>query len=253
MGDGVALTIGHLRDPIRQRVLGVKLFRTACFERVQYPDTVCASTDFVAALLAAGWGRTYALRHSGESRHWHTLGEHRPRYDSPEYTYRKFLIEGARCRYRRAEGRFAFMLNELRASSHPAAVLATIALAHGLFVNAQHDLLSPGFASDDAIFLAEFLGECALGGGAAHVSLADGAPGDAFVAAYLLGARLRRARDAPTFLATLARLRRESDLSVLVRLIGLCHGLFAAHATAVDAERAFADLAPLLIDAHRSW
>ena len=253
MAEPVGLAIGHLRDPLRERILGVKLFRTECFARVQYPDTISASTDFAAALPEAGWGMSFALRRNGDApRQWHTFGEHRPRYDSHEYTFRKFLIEGARCRYRRAEGRFKFMLNELRVSSHPAAVPATIALAHGLFLEPENDLLIPGRACADALFLGRFLAGC-RNGGTPVAGRGDDVSRDAFVGAYMLGGRLRRERNAPTFLATFAQLRRETAMTSMVKLIGLCHGLFNEHGSADEAEDAFARLTPVLLNAHRSW
>jgi hypothetical protein len=145
------------------------------------------------------------------------------------------------------------MLNELRASSHPAALLATIALAHGLFLGEENDLRMPGPPSEDSIFLVGFLDGCGAGSSPAAALRREGAPALGFKRGYALGSRLRRKRDAPTFVGTLESLRRETSMESILTLLGLCHGLFDENASEERAENAFAHLAPLLAHADGCW
>src|SRR4030095_8543618 len=74
MRDETGLVTGRLRDPLLGRIGAVRLFRTACFERQGFPDTISPDTDFVAAIEAAGWRRLDALRHRpGPRELWHTF------------------------------------------------------------------------------------------------------------------------------------------------------------------------------------
>src|SRR5262249_15375726 len=54
IADGVGIVVGHLRDPLQRRTVGIKLFRTCCFEAVQFMDSLSPDTDFGAVLEARG-------------------------------------------------------------------------------------------------------------------------------------------------------------------------------------------------------
>jgi hypothetical protein len=138
-----AVTNGWLRDPLIGQIVGVKLFRSACFEQARVPDSISQDVDFVKALRKLGWKSEYLkVPNSAPDAAPPTVGEHRPDY-TPGYTFRKFLIEGQRYRYRGARGGLRWYLGRLEESSHELALFAQIALAHGFFQPGQRDELKP--------------------------------------------------------------------------------------------------------------
>src|SRR5262245_18448929 len=60
--DDVGLVVGMLRDPLRGRTVGVKMFRAACFQLGSFPDSISPDTDFNDAIAEGGWKTIYALR-----------------------------------------------------------------------------------------------------------------------------------------------------------------------------------------------
>jgi hypothetical protein len=157
--DDTGLVIAELRDALLGRVFGVKLFRAACFQAAAMPDSIDQDVEFGKMLRRQGWKRVHMKRRSrdGEAA---TLGEHRPDYTAA-YTYRKFLVDGARLRHRGREGgarevmysRFA----SLEATSHPMATIAQVALAHGFFLPWSADELKPPKAEPRAEWLVQLL------------------------------------------------------------------------------------------------
>ena len=100
MRRNVGIAVGHLRDPLIGQIVGVKLFRKACFETARFENTISPDTDFVHDIARAGWNTIYiGQRRHGSANGWSTFGEHCREY-TPSYTYRKYLLEGARYRYR---------------------------------------------------------------------------------------------------------------------------------------------------------
>ena len=160
---GVGIVVAQLRDPLVGRVVGVKLFRTACFERAAFPDTISPDTDFARAIADAGWRTVYVGRSREQgSDEWTTWGEHRPEY-SAAYTFRKYLLEGRRYRHRASHVGVRWHFQRLEGSGHPCALLAQIALAHGLFLGTGPDLLGPLERTGDFTRIVEFLAAAAVG------------------------------------------------------------------------------------------
>ena len=131
----VGIVVGHLRDPLIGRVVGIKLFRTECFEIRDVPDSISPDTDFVAEIARAGWKTIYIGRQSTSGPdQWATYGEHRPDYSLP-YTYRKYLIEGCRYHYRQTPEENPWHFAQLEVSGHPSRVAAQVGLAKDSFSN----------------------------------------------------------------------------------------------------------------------
>jgi hypothetical protein len=249
MSDQLGLVIGHLRDPLRGRVLGIKLFRSRCFEHVQFRDSICQDIDFGEEILRrGGWTKAYALKRSGDTATaWHSFGEHRPDYN-PHYTFCKFMVEGVRARARGAEGKFQSLVRQLRGSAHPMAPTAIVATAHGLFCDIQQDLLVPYAASRDAECLERFLEQREAF--AEPLSLRDvlggESPAASFRRFYEYGVRFRQRHQPASFLATLRNLLEQDGAAALLALTAMCHGLFYEEYDELEAEAAFASLPQLL-------
>lgn len=143
------IVVGELRDPMAGHTVGVKLFRKACFADAQASDSVSPDTDFGRAIRRRGWKTVYAARPAGAFQATRTFGEHRPDY-TPPYTWRKFLLEGGRLRYRGAQGGLRSRIARLESSGHPQARLALLALSRGFFRAGDHDGLVPMDESADA-------------------------------------------------------------------------------------------------------
>ncbi len=243
------IVVGHLRDPLRGRVLGVKLFRTCCFQRVQFRDSVCQDLDFSDEILQrGGWTKAYALKRCGEvPAAWHSFGEHRPYY-SPHYTFCKFRVEGARARSRKTDGKWLSLLQQLRDSTHEMAAIAAVATASGLFVAAEQDLLVPYAANEDADFLERFLRHREA---ASEPPTTDGHPvrgdlAEGFDRFYERGIRFRRQQRPESFTRALQQLLQDGSLAACVALVGLCRGLFSDEYREAEAAAAFTSLAELL-------
>ncbi len=249
--DRVAVVVGHLRDPLNVRVEGVKLFRTECFAAGGLPDSVSPDTDFVLGLQGRGWHTIWALRFDRAPALWHTFGEHAPAYE-PLYTYGKFSLEGRRWRYRGNAAALRDQLARLHASPHPAALLAEIALAQGLFLDGERDMLEP--YREDAGFLrvTGFLGQGAerdarAGGGGRGVGpspLSFVSAKAAFRRAYALGIALGRDGQRARFAATLARLHGAAHPFDWLMQVGLCRGVFVDRFDRPTFERDWARLGP---------
>jgi glycosyltransferase involved in cell wall biosynthesis len=248
MDGDVGLAVGDLRDPMLGQVVGIKLFRTECVRRIAMRDTISPDTDLVSDFGRAGW-RTVFLGHGGRAPGVArpTYGEHRPDY-TPAYTYQKFLLEGRRCRYRRAYGALWWRFNTLdaRAREEPAwariAMTAQIATAIGFFRRDLRDGLKP--VSDDSQRDRLFR---ILDSGVRDDEVAMQLPpveglsslGDVFRRHVAAGAALAAADAGETFRETFAALRgsRSNTRAVAARL-GLCYGMFATDQSRIGREAA---------------
>lgn len=250
MSDGIGLVSGLLRDPLVGRTHGVRLYRSECFERVQIRDSISPDMDFGADIARHGWIRLHALRHQGQSaEERHTFGDHRPDY-TPHYTFCKFLLEGVRCRYRRREGRVVRIFQQLRASDHAVAMIALIAVSHGLFLRERRDLLVPYERTPEFAWLEAFLAE---GNGdeiaaTVEIDAADHDLGTRFRRAYQQGVSCRQRGAASTLVAQLHALKARGGLGSWIAAVGMCHGLFHDHYRVGDANEAFASLAEILTE-----
>ena len=248
VADRVGIVVGHLRDPLLGRLVGIKLFRTRCFERLQFRDTISFDTDFVGDMERQGWTTVYALKYVGESpAGWHVLGDHRPDY-TPHYTFCKYVIEGARYRYRKAGGGIRHLFQLLQSSRHPLATTATVAAAHGIFLKDEHDLLQPYPRDAESELLQKFLSGTGtvLGADAHPEDLTQGDFRVGFKRAYALAIRLRRARAGAAFQSWLEHVRSQRGVAPWLATVGLCHGLFAEQYSEAAADADFTTLLELL-------
>jgi hypothetical protein len=224
----VGMVTGLLRDPLYERVEAIKLFRTACVRRRPFRDSPSPDTDFAAEMTAQGWVHVYALRYHGRRpAEWHTFGDHDPGY-TPLYTYAKHVVEGRRWRYRRSEAGLRNQLQRLHASTHEAALMATIALAQGVFLEREGDLLDRYQEDPDFRRLQKFLGgdrEGDDGAGPERVAIPRW-PRMAFRRYCELGIRLGRDRRARRFQRVLRRLGEDDHPWSWLARVGLCRGLF---------------------------
>jgi len=225
----VGIVVGHLRDPLVGQVVGVKLFRTACFKVSEFPDTISPDTDFVDAIARVGWKTAYiGRRFFGRSPHpWHTFGEHRPDY-SPAYTYRKFLLEGQRYRYRQKLDGLRWLLDRLTASGHPASLIAQIGLARGFFATNNRDDLTTAAKDREWLDIGHFFSAAITQPMPSNIILpaADVGSRERFQAFFRLGNELFQARDLPTLKSCMDALANVEhwDRSLLAKL-ALCRGL----------------------------
>ena len=248
MRDGVGVVTGRLRDPLLGRIGAVRLFRTRCFERFAFPDTISPDTDFMAAIGAAGWRRLDALcRGAGPPELWHTFGEHRPDY-TPLYTFAKFRLDGGRYRYRRDPYTLRDLTARLHRSTHAAAPLALLALMHGVFHRDERDQLHR--YDPDAEF--ELAARLMAGNGTPARRLPDASSlqlPQVYADFYAHGAELSGRDAAASIHAALAHLGAEAatQASSLIALLGLCHGLFEPLSAHSDPAADFALLDGWLI------
>jgi glycosyltransferase involved in cell wall biosynthesis len=226
----VGIVVGHLRDPLLGQVVGIKLFRSACFQHALFQDSISLETDFVADIARAGWKTVYVGQSSdfGPDQ-WATFGEHCPNY-STRYTYRKFLIQGCRFRYRQTVRATRLLFAQLGASRHPSALAAQVGLAHGIFLEQITDLLGASGIDEDFVQLEQFL--CSSPTAEHDSDLAqvshDMPARERFRAYFRLGVELLRADDLQAFKGYVRRLNdtRQDDVSWISK-IALFNGLFS--------------------------
>jgi hypothetical protein len=149
MRPGIGLVAAKLRDPLLGSVPAVKLFRRECWNLAPMQATVAQDSDYYERIAELGWTTVYVLPGgSGGTRH--TLGEHLPDY-TPGYTFATFLLLGARLFYRGHTDGLHWRIRVLRASRHPMARVARIALAYGLFGDETRELPKSAVARDEQL------------------------------------------------------------------------------------------------------
>jgi len=240
------MVLGRLRDPLLGPIEAIKLFRTECFENVQLSDCVSSETEFNDDIVRQGWMMIYALKYSGDTTSgWHTFGEHRPDYTA-RYTFYKFTREGAKARYRK-DGLWNIFYR-LKNSRHKAALMAVIAVAHGVFAKVTGDMHGEIEDSEEFQFVERFLTSSHNDDislierkDLLHLDLRN-----TFKRSLGLGTLLRRHHAAATFKKLLRQLHQESSIVSWVALVGLCHGLFSDEYREADAEEAFSLLTAIL-------
>ncbi len=237
----VGIVVAWLRDALMEQVVGIKLFRTECFEQAKFSDSISPDTDFVDAVGRAGWKTAYIGELGrGELDRWATFGEHRPAY-TPSYTYRKHLIEGCRYRYRRSINGFRWRLNRLESSRHPSALVAQIGLVLGLFLENEQDLLGSTWVDDSFPRLDAFMrnSERDGDGGAAVLPPADMPVRERFHLLYRIGGALFEANELSAFRRSMNDLDDTGRIDTAwIFKAALCRGLLAQHwdDAAIDAD-----------------
>jgi hypothetical protein len=226
--EDAGIVVGRLRDELIGGVVGIKLFRTRCFEGVAFRNSISPDTDFGKDIAAAGWKTLYAgaLPDSG-AEVWTRFGHHRPSY-TIEYTYKRYLLEGRRYRYRDRIGGIRWHFDRLELSRHPAALAAQIALARGIFIAAEDDLLGTLCIDRELEMIRGFLSTADNAVSASHSPIRhDASPEELFGAGYRIGGELFRERNLSTFQALMDDLpTRKNDRNWILK-VALCQGLFA--------------------------
>ena len=244
----VGAVIGMLRDPLYGRVEAIKLLRTDGFDRGGFPDSISPDTDFLSGLAERGLTMVYALRHDrGAPIEWHTFGEHRPEY-TPLYTFEKQKRDGRRLRYRGKPESVPYHLDVLNRSTHPVALLAEIALAHGLFLEWEGDRQRPAEEGDDFRFLEAFLGgpsESPAHASPPLVLFLAATPEAAFRRSYERGARHASSGCRDRFAADLDALHRWRHPWAWIMQAALCRGLFAGRVAGASLAEDWERIAPL--------
>lgn len=226
MRPDTGIVVAELRDPLMGEIVGIKLFRTECVRQVAMPDTISPDTDLVDALDRAGWRTVYVRA---------TLGDHRPEY-TPAYTYRKFLLEGRRCRYRGAQRALQWRFKRLDdvARTDPAvgaiADIAQVGVANGFFLPGSHDGLTPWTARDELARVLHLVDHDADAESVAWLDPPDRRERlrDVFRRFAHAGEAAWSSAGAAGFRPTLRRLTGPGeDWHIVVAKIGLCYGVFA--------------------------
>jgi hypothetical protein len=239
-GPEIGAVIGMLRDPLYGRVEAIKLFRTADLTRLGFDDSISPDTDYLGRMERAGRYMVYAIRHDRAPEHRHTFGEHRPEYE-PLYTFERNKRDGRRIRHRGEADSVRFHLDLLHRSLHPSALVAEVAIAHGLFLDWDGDR-QDGVCEEGADFrrLNELLarvraGSREQGRGTFRSRIDDAAAAAALVgsaervfhASYSLGTALSAVRDGAAFVAALDARHRVHHPWAWLAQAALCRGLFA--------------------------
>lgn len=248
----VGLSVGLLRDALVGEVIGVKLYRTECVRQVALQNSISPDTDFVDAIAARGWKTVYAGKaHFGNGTQ-RTIGEHRPDY-SARYTYRKYLMEGERYRYRGAIGGMRSHLRNLEQSAHPSAPIARIAMARGFFRTSDADLLGRGAGDDEYDSVAAFLAtsDSAISQAVAPPPMAIVDPQESFRGWFSRGRTTFADRAPQRFLSDMSSLAAAApDGNRWMQIFAMCQGLLS---TADDeSEHAWSICAPFAVDRGRS-
>jgi hypothetical protein len=232
MGPGVGATVGALRDPLVGNVAGIKLFRRACFDRDEVPNSVSPDTDFLARIERRGWQTLHVLKHRGARSLSHTFGEHRPDL-TLKYAFATYYLLGIRYRYRRDVRGLTWRLERLRGSWHPVAPVAMIAMGHGLFLPREDDVPKSIAPKEGLEFLEGFLrtgGEHPPADRRARSCLTLPAQ-DMLKRSYELGVALRRAAAYPALQRCIGILDEARSSTSWVAEVGLYHGLLSAGGT----------------------
>lgn len=225
--DDAGIVVGRLRDAMIGEVVGVRLFRTACFEDASLPDSIAPDTDFGRAIAAKGW-RTVEVPNEPRGGH-RTLGTHERDYRS-DYTFQKFGMLGARYRYRDHPGGLRWCLGQLNPSRHVNSHVAVIALCNGVFDRARADMLVPLAQADQTSFT--ILQELLAGNGAivpVHLAL-GGEPEAQFDRFFRMGRNLCECRAAATYFDLLERMRQQPVRRVWIAQLAFCRAPFAESA-----------------------
>jgi glycosyltransferase involved in cell wall biosynthesis len=233
MTEKVGIAMGQLRDPLMGLESGIKMFTKECFDETEFKNSISPDTDFYDDIEKNGWGIRHVLnlKYKGESKDlWPAFGDHMPHY-TPVYTFRRYHLLGRRYRYRRDLYTFKRRFRNLQNSNHSVSIIAQVAMAHGLFLEDEIDLLMPSLykRNEDFKFLEKFLrsenryhiNESNL------LSIVTLKPEAIYRNFYKLGIDLRKS-DSPSALKYCMQLM-DIDRTCFswIAKVGLCHGIFS--------------------------
>ena len=156
VGRDTGVVFARLRDALTAQVVGVKLFRASCFEHAQFRDVVSPDTNFVDEIERLGWTTSEIGRLDSEL----DAGRHSVNTDQITRLFmrtRSTSLEGIRYRYRQTVTGLLWRFTRLQLSVHPAAWIAQVGLAQGLFTEANSDLLGASAADLGFARLESFL------------------------------------------------------------------------------------------------
>ena len=223
----VGIVLGLLRDPLVGRVEAVKLYRRQCLDLVGMRDTISPDTDFIAEIRQRGWYPVYVLDWSGDDPSaYHTVGAHLPDY-SPRYTWHKYILEGARYRYRGDLAGLGWHAGVLDRSAHPAAPFARMALLSGAFEDLRSDALGRPPAAGPFDRLEQLMaGRTRLPIRFSRLAMGlSPTPSALFRRFHRIGVRLRSRMAWPSFDEAMGALARTPDPMRWVAQAGLCRGV----------------------------
>jgi glycosyltransferase involved in cell wall biosynthesis len=239
MSRRIGIVVARLRDALIEQVVGVKLFRSKCFESEVFQNSISPDTDFVNAIARRGWETVYIGSLGADQ--WATFGEHRPTYTF-SYTYHKSLREGRRYRHRRSISGLQRHLGRLELSRNPSALVAQIGLAHGIFLNADWDLHDVRHYDESFARLDAFLRRPQTNNGCTAAALppVEASAAESFRCIYRLGHDLGDAGNSQEFLQLLRHLDHTGSIGrAWILKIALCHGLLSAATEDANIEADF--------------
>jgi hypothetical protein len=228
MRPGVGATVGPLRDPLMGNVAGIKLFRRACFDRVEVPNSISPDTDFLARIERDEWETLHLIKRRGARHQSHAFGEHRPDC-TPDFVYATYYLLGTRYRYLCDIRGLTWRLERLHRSGHPLAVIAMISMGHGLFFPREDDVPKSAAPKEGLEFLQGFLrtgGEYPVADREVASCLTAPAQ-DMLRRSYELGVALGRASAYPALQRCIRILDEGRSRSSWVAEVGLYHGLLS--------------------------
>lgn len=228
MRPDVGVAVGPLDDPLVGRAQGVKMFRRACFETEQVPSSISPDTDFLGRLEQHGWKVRNLIELRGGHRRSPVFGRHRPSL-TPRAVYETYYLLGGRYRYLRDVAGLVWRMERLRASPHPVALTALLAIGHGLFLRREDDVPKSHAPQAEVDFLERFLpgaGDCPGAEGELIAALAL-PPRAALERGYALGLALRAASAASPLRRCVRLLDRPGNRRSWHAEVGLYHGLLS--------------------------
>lgn len=244
--DGVGSVVCHLRDALYGRVEGIKMYRTACVGGGQ-ADSISSDTDLHDRMAREGWSTVYALRPNGrDPALWHTFGEHGRDY-TPFFAYARHVVDGRRWRYRGNAEAVRHHFHLLHRSTHPAALISHLALAHGLFLPGESDLLGVYEPDQDFHRITALLGRDTPAAGRVPASaprLPSVTPRQAFRRCYRRGIAVAADGTRRDVEAELGRLHATLHPWAWLMQAAFCQGLFVDRFDPLRCEREWSMLSP---------
>ncbi len=251
--DNVGIVIGHLRDTLMGRVVGVKMFRTRCFDNVKFTDSISPDTDFYDESEKNNWQTIYALNYD-DNNTWHTYGVHAPDYDF-QYTFNKYLLIGRRCIYRKSYIGLYWHYSRIITSSHPMAIIAQIALLNGALSSYKNDNLKKDFIPEKSVILEDLFKNSK--DTEKYFNKIDSTLSKSFKLIFErffeIGLSLRELKRFTSFTKLLQNLNLDDDKISFIACMALCNGLLSNSSYHFNKERYYQELKTIFTNIERSW